>query len=163
MIAAILAVFSYEWLISGLNKLLSENFISNLHAEMTENLTNVQMPFYHTFLHNYGLAHCTILAILVETAELCVGLSFGVLAIQVLRGRLGKRFIQLGILSCAIAIFMNLNFLLYEGGAVFLNVGDPFDEGVSLNFIMPLIECGLSLYLWSLLGSRSGHKTEKQA
>jgi thiosulfate dehydrogenase (quinone) large subunit len=155
LIAAVLAVFSYEWLISGFNKLLSGSYIADLHAEMLENLPNVEWPLYRSFLHSFGMAHCTVLAILVETAEICVGAAFVVLTVQVLRGQLGTRMIQLGIFSCAVAIFMNLNFLFYESGSIFLSIGDPFDEGVSIDFVMTLIECGLSLYLWNMMGSGS--------
>lgn len=151
LLAAILAVFSYEWLISGFNKLLNGKFISDLHTEMIENLPNVQMPFYRAFLQTFGMAHCRVLAILVEAAELCVGLAFVLLVVQILRGRLGNGWMKIGIFSCAIAIFMNMNFLFYESGAVFLSTGDPFDEGVSIDFIMTLIECGLSLYFWNML------------
>ncbi len=155
LIAAILAIFSYEWIISGLNKWFSGSFISELHMEMMDNLKNIQVPFYRDFLATYGLAHCTIIAVIVETAELFVGISFAILSYQAFRGRFGNRMLKVGVVACAVAVFMNVNFLLYQSGAVFFSIDDPFDEGVSLDFIMTLVECGMSLFFWNMVNSEA--------
>lgn len=60
------------------------------------------------------------------------------------------------ILSCAVAIMLNLAFYLASGDPLpFTLPKEPFDEGVGLDELMPLIELvigGMALWTYSLIG-----------
>jgi thiosulfate dehydrogenase [quinone] large subunit len=157
LMVTVFAVFAYEWLISGFDKLLSGKFVTSLHSEMMQAMPDIRYQFYAHLLTKYGLAHCVVLGAFVETGELFAGLSFAVLAVQAWRGRLQSKWILLGVSAGIVGALMNLNFLFYQGGSLVLNSNNPFDEGIPLDMFMFLIQIGIVGVLWKM------RKTEVQA
>ena len=53
---------------------------------------------------------------------------------------------KLGTVVSLVGAFMNLNFFFYQGGSIFLNPSDPFDEGISLDLLMVLIQIVIAAF-----------------
>lgn len=157
----ILAVLSYEWLVSGLSKVLSGEFISGLYQEMMKSLPHMQYQFYAKILQSLHPAHAVILGVLIEAGEILAGLSFAFLAISTIRETVGTGMMKLGISTGILSAFMNLNFFFFGGGSIFLNTSEPFEEGVSIDFLMLLIQLSVSVYYYLML--RSGKEWNKNA
>lgn len=149
-IPTILVILAYEWLVSGLDKLLSGTFVSDMHQQMMQSLSDMQYQFYAQFLQKYCMAHCAAIATAVEVGEIAVGLIFAVLAYVVFTERLNPKLLNLGVFAGIISAFMTLNFYFYQGGAFFVNTSDPFDEGIPIDLIMVLIQIAFALYFWTL-------------
>lgn len=146
-----LLIIAYEWLISGFDKILSGNFVDSLHHQMMDGIANAQYTFYADWLKKYCMAHCMVIGYIVEFGELAVGLSFLLLAISVILKVNKPFFSTLGIVTGLIGAFMTLNFFFYQGGSVFVNTSDPFDEGIPVDLILALFQLGISLYFGLIL------------
>lgn len=153
LISLIFVVMAYEWLISGFNKVLSVNFITGLHNEFSQSIPDIKYPLYAAFLKHYCLPHCEILGGFIEIGEILIGISFVALAIYTFKGHANTFMMRLGILTGFASAFMSINFFLYQSGSVFLNPTDPFDEGISIDFILFLMGVGISLYYYLALYS----------
>lgn len=146
LVISVLAVLAYEWLVSGLDKVLSGDFVTSLHHEMMDGIANAQYGFYAKFLQKYCMAHCVVIGYLVEVGEIAVGLSFLILAASILFQAQKPFLSTLGIVTGLIGAFMTLNFFFYQGGSVFINTSDPFDEGIPVDLILALIQLGITVY-----------------
>lgn len=145
MIVALQAVFGYEWLMSGLDKILSGQFVSGLHANMQSMIPTLSSPLYADFLRRYCLAHCVFLGYTIEYGELFLGISFFTLAFFVLKSP-SVLMTRIGMAVSLLAAVFNFNFFFYQNGHAFLNPGDPFDEGLPIDFVMALLQVALFFY-----------------
>lgn len=149
-ISLIHAVIAYEWLVSGFNKLLSGEFVVGLHDEILASIPDMKYPFYAHFLEKWCVPHCDVLGGLIIFGEISVGLLFVFLGIVMLRGNISPVVMGLGAITALAGVFMNLNFFFFEGGAFFLQTSEPFDEGVSIDFLLVLFQLGLAVYYLSM-------------
>lgn len=143
-------LIAYEWLISGFNKLLSGNFVRQLKEQLSSSLSDMQYHYYEHIVKSTVIPHAAIFAILVEIGEICAGIGFVILAIALFRNRISKPIVQLGIWTSIVSAFMAMNFFLWQGGSVFLNPDDPFDEGITIDFMLVLIQLWIAVFLFSL-------------
>lgn len=150
----ILLVISYEWIISGLDKILSGQFVQHMHHELIAQSKDLQYSFYSTFLNQVVIPHSHIFALVIESGELLVGLAFVIISIALFFNSMTRSLMTLGIWTSIIAAFMVLNFFFYQGGSLFLNTGDPFDEGIPIDFILFLIQLFIAIFFYSLRKSR---------
>ena len=148
---AIQAFLGYEWFMSGLSKLLSPDWVSGLGDNLTDTAKGLSGP-YDSFLTGLVIPNAQLFAVLVMVGELAIGALL--VAVAVLWwarwDRLGanRQSLLLAIVIGAglLAIFLNVNFhLANNGGHPWLISGDPFDEGVDLDSVMPVIQLGISL------------------
>ncbi|MFB5189856.1 hypothetical protein [Alicyclobacillus fastidiosus] len=146
----LMILIAYEWLISGVNKLLSGNFVQQLKGQLSSSLSGMQYHFYENIVKSTIIPHATTFAVLVEVGEICAAIGFVVLAIALFRNRINTMIVQLGIWTSIVSAFMALNFFFWQGGSVFLNPGDPFDEGITIDFMLVLIQLWIAVFFFSI-------------
>jgi thiosulfate dehydrogenase [quinone] large subunit len=159
-------LIGYEWLISGLTKIIDGGFPQGLAAELRDS-SQAAPAFYKSFLDSVVIPHGQLFGYLVEIDEIAGGVALIAAAlIWMLRWpRLSVSW-QTGVLlvtavASAIGIFMNVNFHLANGGAhPWLIPPSGFDEGVDLDSLMPeiqLVLVGVAVYgLRALRRGRAG-------
>ena len=148
----------YEWLISGLTKVIDGGFPQGLSAELRDSSTAAP-SFYKSFLDNVVIPHGQIFGYLVEIGELVGGIALIAAALLWLtrwrRLSLSWQMTVLAVTAIAsvVGIFMNINFHLANGGThPWLIPPSGFDEGVDLDSLMPVIQ--LVLLAVSVTGLR---------
>lgn len=142
----VMAFIGYEWLMSGITKLVRGGFASGLAAELTEK-SEGSLTWYKSFLDSLIIPNANAFGILIEVGEVLIGVALVGAAIALLFRwhRLGYRE-ELAVWSAIAigsvgAIFMNINFHLANGSShPWLIPTDGFDEGVDMDSLLPLIE-----------------------
>lgn len=154
---AVQAFLGYEWFMSGLSKVLSPDWVSGLGDTLTDTAKNLNGP-YDSFLTGLVIPNGPLFAILVMVGELAIGASLVAVAILwwARWDRAGARAqsVLLAIIVGAgvFSIFLNVNFhLANNGGHPWLISGDPFEEGVDLDSVMPVIQLAISVVALRLL------------
>ena len=156
----------YEWLMSGLTKIVRGGFPSGLEDELTEKSEGVS-GWYKDFLDGTVIPNSELFGVLILIGELIVGIALIAAAILwlVRRDALseGARMAVLGTIFVAAvaATFMNVAFHLANGSAhPWLIPEEGFDEGVDLDSLLPLIQMALAVFAAKLFldirRSRSG-------
>ena len=149
---AIQIFVGYEWLMSGLAKIVRGGFPSGLADELTEKSEGIG-GWYKDFLDDTVIPDGELFGVLIILGELIVG--FGLIAAAavwlVRRETLGDRakMVALGVtfLAAVGATFMNVAFHLANGSAhPWLIPEEGFDEGVDLDSLMPLIQLALAAF-----------------
>ncbi len=148
---AVQVFLGYEWLMSGLSKLLSPDFVSGLAGTLTDQAKNLAGP-YRSFLDSFVIPNGQLFAYLVMLGELALGVVLISTALVWLTrwSRLAPSgrtaVLSLIVLAGIVAIFMNVNFHLMSGAThPWLIAADPFDEGIDLDSVMPIIQAIISL------------------
>lgn len=154
---AIQAFLGYEWFMSGLAKALSSDFVSGLGDELTDTSKDLS-GFYKSFLDGIVIPNAQLFGYLVMIGELAIGIFLiAVAAVWWFRwSRLSitSQSVVLGLIVLAgvFAIFMNVNFHLANGGThPWFIAADPFDEGVDLDSVMPLVQLAISAVAFVIL------------
>lgn len=155
-IAMIEAILGYEWLLSALNKLASQNYVRDF-SPMLQQMALPGNPhgWWVSFIQQVVLPAAPQWARLVEVGEWGVALGCFSGALLWASGRfpeaLWARWLNVGVL-CALAtgVFLTLNYAWMAGaGFPWINPADPFDEGLSLDALLTAV--GASLFLLHLL------------
>ena len=140
------AFIGYEWLMSGLTKILRGGFPSGLAAELREKSQGT-VGWYRSFLDGTVISNGRAFGILIEIGELAIGLVFvGAAILMLIRWhRLSYRQesgVLVAVAAASIgAIVMNVNFHLANGSAhPWLIPKDGFDEGLDMDSLLPLIQ-----------------------
>ncbi len=153
---AIQVAIGYEWLNSGLTKIVRGGFPSGLAAELRE-ASKGTAAWYKRFLDGTVIPHGVGFGYLVEAGEVLTGIALIGTAIVWMFGRRPPFFVRSSALLLAafaafVAIFMNVNFHLANGAPhPWFFPHDGFDEGVDLDSLMPIIELvilAVSGWLW---------------
>lgn len=139
-------VIGYEWLASGLTKVVHGDFPGGLARALAERAPGTS-GWYRSFLDGAVVPHAAAFGWLIEVGELLtgVGLIAGALAWLLAWRRLpGGGRVAVLVVS-AVAAFagfaMNVNFHLADGSAQSLLIsGDSFGEAVDLDSVMAAIE-----------------------
>lgn len=146
----VLFILAYEWLVSGLDKVISGTFVSNFHHQLQATLSGpVHYEFYQSLLQLIVLPNSVLFAWLVECGELVVGATFVVLGVMVVKRQSDRRIRTLGILTGLLSAFMTLNFFFYQGGSFFLSTSNPFDEGIPVTLLMVFIQLAVAGRFWT--------------
>ena len=146
----ILLAIAYEWLISGLNKVLYGHFVQQMQHELILASKEMQYSFYSAMFKQFVIPNAPLFALLVEVGEILIGVSYVIIALAIFSNNIGKTTITIGIWTSIISAFMVLNFFFYQGGAMFLNTGDPFDEGIPIDFILFLMQLFIAIFFITL-------------
>jgi thiosulfate dehydrogenase [quinone] large subunit len=159
-------VMGYEWLVCGITKVTSGTFVSGLAANLKSNLDGAP-HFYKSFLTSTIIPNARAVAVLVEVAEIAVGVVFiGAAIIWLARwSRLSDRW-RVSILAATAvaalaAIVMTVNFHLARGGNhPWLIPADGFDETIDLDMVLTLIQAAyLAFCGYLLVKIRREHRT----
>lgn len=154
-------IVGYEWLLSGLTKLVRGGFPQGLGDELAEESQDA-FGWYRSLLEAVVIPNGTAFGYLIELTELLVGVVLIVTAFlwlfrwETLRRREREAMLLAIVVACGAAITMNVGFYLASGDPLpFLLARSPFDEGVGLDVILPLLELVLGgVAGWTLVALR---------
>jgi thiosulfate dehydrogenase [quinone] large subunit len=146
-LAAVQIVLAYEWLLSGINKILNPNFTLQLGATLQQNISGNPYGWYSGLLRAVVLPHAGTFGILTELGEVSIGLTLLGSALLWLRRPHSRLAVIAGKVAClalAGAILLPLNFFFMSGDPVpWVNPGNAFNEGVSIDALIPLLSATL--------------------
>jgi thiosulfate dehydrogenase [quinone] large subunit len=146
-LAAVQLVLAYEWLLSGINKVLNPNFTLQLAATLQQNISGNPYGWYGALLRAIVLPHAGLFGVLTELGEVSIGLTLLGSALLWLRRPHSRLTIQAGKVACLAltgAVFLPLNFFFMSGDPVpWINPANAFNEGVSIDALIPLLSATL--------------------
>ena len=140
----------YEWLVSGLAKVIRGGFPSGLADELTEKSEGVP-AWYKSFLDGAVIPNGDIFGYLIELGEVAIGVAMigavllWLFAWQRLSNQARLWTLWLAAAAAIGGVFMNVNFHLANGSShPWLIPASGFDEGVDLDSLMPAVELVLA-------------------
>lgn len=147
LLAAIQAIIGWEWITSGLNKVLSGSFPLSLSDTLTGGFKDNPNGWYISLLQRVVLPHSVFYGYLIEWTEGIVGvvLLFGVLLligrpkalVKVPHNVSVSMYATVAVVA-VIAAFLCINFHFWMGKSIVPGLGaDPGDEGIDLDALMP--------------------------
>ena len=161
---AVEALLGYEWLMSGLTKVVRGGFPSGLADELQEKSEGAA-SWYSSFLDSVVIPNGSLFGVLIIVGELAVGVALiAAAALWAFRweklGSQGRTALLAATITAGIGgILMNLNFHLANGSAhPWLIPGDGFDEGVDLDSFMPAVQLVLVIVaasVWRTMRQRT--------
>ena len=161
---AVQALLGYEWLMSGLTKVVRGGFPSGLADELQEKSEGAA-SWYASFLDSVVIPNGSAFGVLIILGELAVGAALIAAAgLWALRWEKLHAAGRTGVLATTgtaalVGVFMNVNFHLANGSAhPWLIPGDGFDEGVDLDSFMPAVQLVLvivSVSVWRAMRRRT--------
>ncbi|WP_367306879.1 hypothetical protein [Alicyclobacillus acidocaldarius] len=145
--AFVLLIVGYEWLISGLYKVLAHNFAQELAGQLEAAERGLPYAFYAALLSHVFVPHAQLFAWLVIVGEWTSGVLL--LAMGAIAWFRPLSPVQRAItaVTLAVASFMVLNFFFFQGGSYFIDPSDPYDEGIPVDFVLFWIQIGLMIAL----------------
>jgi thiosulfate dehydrogenase [quinone] large subunit len=150
-------VLGYEWLVSGLTKLLDGGFPHGLAAELKD-MSASAPAWYRHFLASVVLPHAQLFGDAIEVAEVVAGAVLIVTALLLLTGRASLSSRALGwsaVVASIAALVMVADFELANGGGFGLSLGkDTFDEGVDLDTLLTGLQLALLVFWVATLRRR---------
>lgn len=142
----IVMLIGYEWLMSGLTKVVRGGFPTGLADELREK-SDGAAAWYKSFVDGTVIPNGTVFGYAIEIGELLIGLALLAAALAWLFrwNGLSRQMRLLVLWTMALAalggIFMNINFHLANGSPhPWLIPADGFDEGVDLDSLMPAVQ-----------------------
>lgn len=154
---AVQLFIGYEWLISGVTKIVRGGFPAGLADELTEKSQGAP-GWYTSILDNVVIPNATFFGYLSEIGELLLGVALigGGLVWLLGFGRLptlGQAFTLAVIaFSALVGIFLNINFHLANGSPhPWFLPASGFDEGIDLDSLMPMIQAAIAVVTGALL------------
>lgn len=150
LLAAIQAIIGWEWLMSGVNKVLSGTFPQGLSDFLNAGAKDNPNTWYVALLHHYVMPNCVICGYVVEWTEVVIAAIMLIgAAILLLQPRIPERTQQRFALPYGIAIatslligaFLTVNFHFSMGGWIFptFDGSSAYGEGVDLDALLPPI------------------------
>jgi thiosulfate dehydrogenase [quinone] large subunit len=151
-------VIGYEWVVSGLTKLVRGDFPAGLAAQLGD-MSKDSPGWYRSFLASVVLPHAQASGYAIEIVELLVGcVLIGVAVALLVRPslELPRPAIVSAVVASAAALLMVANFELANGAGFGLSLGkDTFDEGVDLDTLMTGLQLALLVFWVAALRRRS--------
>jgi thiosulfate dehydrogenase [quinone] large subunit len=147
--ALVFLLLGYEWLISGLDKLLSPDFLTGLGAELQDAMANNPNGWYVHFLARFVVPHARTAAALVEDGEVLVALGLFLGAgLWIFGDRLSPRWartVQPWVIGALVgSLLMTANYYVLAGNTLpWLRPSAPFDEGIDLDGLLTLVSVAL--------------------
>jgi hypothetical protein len=147
-IALVEAAIGYEWLLSGLNKILNGHFTAGLAATLRDAMKNNPNSWWVSLTQHLVIPNIPLFGPLVPIGELLIALGFFTGAALWVTGALarpGKNVLSLGVIGALLAsVLMTTNFYLMAGNTLpGLDPAVAFNEGLSLDGLLTLIGAGL--------------------
>jgi len=156
----------YEWLDSGLTKIVRGGFPSGLASDLADRV-KAAPGWYRSFVDGSIIPNATAFGYLIEVGELLVGIALIAAAfIWLIRWEQLPNWGRLAVLGSTIlaaffGIFMAINFHLANGGThPWLIPKSGFDESVDLDALLPAIQLVfiiVSVGFWRILRGGATH------
>jgi hypothetical protein len=148
LVGIVEGLIAWEWLVSGGNKLLAGDFPQGLGATLSDGLQKNPNGWYVQLLNTFVIPHSVGFGYAIEYGEILIGLGLLVGALLLFgpvrrKGEPQYRFAIAEMAVAAVAAlacaFLCINFHFFMGNGPFpgLNPSNPFDEGISLDTLMP--------------------------
>ena len=146
--AALQAVIAWEWLVSGANKVLAGNFPQGLADTLDEGIHDNPNGWYVSILQRVVLPHSVAFGYVIEATELFIGIALFI-GVVVLVGpvrrrgmpqyRLAVGEVAAAMVAALLCAFLCVNFHFFMGDGIFpwINPANAFDEGITLDTLMP--------------------------
>ncbi len=142
-------IAAYEFVISGLDKIVSGRFATGLGMAMMDGADTNPNQWYIHWLHATIMPYSVAWGYLIEWGELAIGLTLLAGAARWLlwpveapaqRRSLARSITLLTIAAALAGAVMTFNFHLYMGKSpiALVNPANPFDEGVDLDLTLTL-------------------------
>lgn len=146
--AAVQLVIAWEWLVSGANKVLSGSFPQGLAGTLRDGMQQNPNGWYVALLDRVVLPHSVFFGYLIEETEVLVGFALLIGAVALIgpmrrRGAPEHRLLALEIGAAAVATlicaFLCVNFHFFMGNGIipWINPSQAYDEGITLDTLMP--------------------------
>ena len=154
-------VIGYEWMVSGLTKLVRGDFPAGLAGQLGD-MSKASPGWYHSFLTSVVLPHVTTFGYAIEIAELLAGIVLVGVAVLLLvqpELELPRPAIIAAVVASAAALLMVANFELANGAGFGFSLGrGTFDEGVDLDTLMTGIQLALLVFWVTALRRRGAQE-----
>jgi hypothetical protein len=146
--AAVEGLIAWEWLVSGANKVLAGDFPQGLAATLGDGAKNNPNGWYVQLLNAVIIPHSVGFGYAIEFTELLIGLGLligTVLLLGPVRRKgdpqyhiaLGEMVVaSVAAVACAF-LCVNFHFFMGDGFLPGVNTAKAFDEGISLDTLMP--------------------------
>ncbi|MFL5758599.1 MAG: hypothetical protein ACJ789_02610 [Thermomicrobiales bacterium] len=147
--AIVLLLLGYEWLLSGLNKVLSSDFLTGLGAELQATVADNPNNWYAHLLARMVIPHAWTAAALVEGGEIAVALGlFAGAALWLGVDRISSRWartIHPWVIAALIgSALMTANYYFLDRNSFpWLRPSAPFDEGLNIDGLLTLVSVAL--------------------
>jgi thiosulfate dehydrogenase [quinone] large subunit len=144
-LGSVFLLIGYEWLLSGMDKVLSHSFQSDLADMLLDSLNDNPNTWFVSLMERLVVPHASLVAFIVTVGELLVAVGFVLGAVFWVWGDSfplrAERWIGLAVVGALLGgAFMTANYYLLAGNTLpGLNPGDPFDEGLSIDGLLTLI------------------------
>ncbi len=146
-LAVIQMVLAYEWLISGINKLINPNFTAQLASTLRDGMKGNPYGWYNSLVSAVILPHASVVGVLTEIGEFAIGITLlGSALLWLWRpsGALTRLAAGGAIIALAGGAFLSLNYFLQGGTTLpWINAANAFNEGVDIDVMIPLISVAL--------------------
>jgi thiosulfate dehydrogenase [quinone] large subunit len=160
-------VLAYEWLVSGINKLLNPNFTVQLASTLRQNMNGNPYSWYVSFLRQIVLPHATLFGVLTELGELAIGITLVVSTVLWWRRPHRRLTLYVGGVAClalAGAVLLPLNFFFMSGSPLpWINPANAFNEGMTIDMLVPLLSVALLVANLRAVRAVAGRLSELRA
>ena len=147
MLAAVQAIIGWEWIVSGINKILSGSFPESLAGILKDGMAGNPNAWYVSFLQNMVLPNSLFFGYVIEWTELSIGVvlfaaTILLLGRQKMRGEaqheISIRFYAAASFVALLGAFLCVNFHFWMGHGLIPGLGaTPSDEGIDLDALVP--------------------------
>lgn len=146
--AVVQGLIAWEWLVSGANKLLSGVFPQQLAGAIDDGVKNNPNGWYVSFLQDLVLPHSAAFGYAIEIGEFLIGVALllgAILLLSPVRHKGDPQYylalaeMRVAAVAALVGAFFCVNFHFLMGDGLFPGL-DPsriFDEGISLDTLMP--------------------------
>jgi thiosulfate dehydrogenase [quinone] large subunit len=135
----------YEWLVSGLTKIVHGDFPAGLAAELRD-ISKAAPAWYRSLLDSSVIPHAVALGYAIEVAELAVGIVL-LVAVFRLPARVGRYLPAVTAGALVVGIVLAVNFALANGSSFGLGLArDSFDEGIDLDTMLVGVQLALLVF-----------------
>ena len=141
----------YEWLVSGLTKIVHGDFPAGLAGQLRE-MSKAAPAWYRSFLDGAVIPHAAAFGYAIEVAELAIGIAL-IVAVLRLPARVARRLPPVTAAALVVGIVLAASFALANGSSFGLGLAqESFDEGIDLDTM--LVGLQLALLVFALAGVR---------
>lgn len=166
LLAAVQALIAWEWLASGINKLVSGTFPQTLGDALNDGIKGNPNGWYVSLLQSFVLPHSVAFGYFIEWIELIMGLLFVAGIVLLLRKQImvgePRHGLEIGfytaiIVAALICAFLCVNFHFWAGHGFMPGLhGSPTDEGIDLDAIIPPLSLIIAFAHYVLIAELRG-------